>query len=151
MNCQLFIFYNWEGFKNCAIVVSSILINFKFWPIVLAILSYTAISDYKQSLQFQNLNQEKRNIHMEVYFFGFMCFILLFFISTLLGYFILGFAFDDSLYRLLEVAEELRYLYMTLLLVTLCLLTLVIRYMFVFCCSYFIYISVGASVIVHSM
>jgi hypothetical protein len=25
-----------------------------------------AISDYKQSLQFQNLNEEKQNIHLEV-------------------------------------------------------------------------------------
>lgn len=25
-----------------------------------------AVSDYRQSLQFQNLNEEKQNIHMEV-------------------------------------------------------------------------------------
>ena len=28
----------------------------------------TAVSDYRQSLQFQSLNDEKRNIHMEVCF-----------------------------------------------------------------------------------
>ncbi|KAJ6822001.1 calcium-transporting ATPase 8, plasma membrane-type-like [Iris pallida] len=33
---------------------------------VLLVIFVTAISDYKQSLQFQNLNEEKRNIHMEV-------------------------------------------------------------------------------------
>ncbi|KAF5456411.1 hypothetical protein F2P56_025900 [Juglans regia] len=33
---------------------------------VILVIVVTAISDYKQSLQFQNLNQEKRNIHMEV-------------------------------------------------------------------------------------
>ena len=36
------------------------------------ILSSTAISDYKQSLQFQSLNEEKRNIHMEVCFYDFL-------------------------------------------------------------------------------
>ncbi|KAJ6806605.1 calcium-transporting ATPase 8, plasma membrane-type-like [Iris pallida] len=33
---------------------------------VALVIFVTAISDYKQSLQFQNLNEEKRNIHMEV-------------------------------------------------------------------------------------
>ncbi|XP_056166527.1 calcium-transporting ATPase 10, plasma membrane-type-like isoform X1 [Syzygium oleosum] len=33
---------------------------------VLLVIIVTAISDYRQSLQFQNLNEEKRNIHMEV-------------------------------------------------------------------------------------
>ncbi|XP_044471371.1 calcium-transporting ATPase 10, plasma membrane-type-like isoform X2 [Mangifera indica] len=33
---------------------------------VILIIAVTAISDYRQSLQFQNLNEEKRNIHMEV-------------------------------------------------------------------------------------
>ncbi|KAL9224728.1 hypothetical protein vseg_000737 [Gypsophila vaccaria] len=33
---------------------------------VLLVIVVTAISDYKQSLQFQNLNEEKRNIHVEV-------------------------------------------------------------------------------------
>ncbi|XP_030544971.1 calcium-transporting ATPase 10, plasma membrane-type [Rhodamnia argentea] len=33
---------------------------------VLLVIVVTAISDYRQSLQFQNLNEEKRNIHMEV-------------------------------------------------------------------------------------
>ncbi|KAG2699526.1 hypothetical protein I3760_07G195700 [Carya illinoinensis] len=33
---------------------------------VILVIFVTAISDYKQSLQFQNLNKEKRNIHMEV-------------------------------------------------------------------------------------
>ncbi|KAL6985011.1 Calcium-transporting ATPase 10, plasma membrane-type, variant 2 [Sarracenia purpurea var. burkii] len=33
---------------------------------VLIVIIVTAISDYKQSLQFQNLNEEKQNIHMEV-------------------------------------------------------------------------------------
>ncbi|XP_043719455.1 calcium-transporting ATPase 10, plasma membrane-type-like isoform X2 [Telopea speciosissima] len=33
---------------------------------VILVILVTAISDYRQSLQFQNLNEEKRNIHMEV-------------------------------------------------------------------------------------
>ncbi|XAR63716.1 Calcium-transporting ATPase [Bertholletia excelsa] len=33
---------------------------------VLIVIVFTAISDYKQSLQFQNLNEEKQNIRMEV-------------------------------------------------------------------------------------
>ncbi|OVA07520.1 Cation-transporting P-type ATPase [Macleaya cordata] len=33
---------------------------------VLLVIVVTAVSDYRQSLQFQNLNEEKRNIHMEV-------------------------------------------------------------------------------------
>ncbi|CAI0386329.1 unnamed protein product [Linum tenue] len=33
---------------------------------VLLVIVVTAISDYRQSLQFQNLNEEKRNIHLEV-------------------------------------------------------------------------------------
>ncbi|XP_073289919.1 calcium-transporting ATPase 10, plasma membrane-type isoform X2 [Primulina huaijiensis] len=33
---------------------------------VLIVIVFTAISDYKQSLQFQNLNEEKQNIQMEV-------------------------------------------------------------------------------------
>ncbi|XP_022854989.1 calcium-transporting ATPase 8, plasma membrane-type-like [Olea europaea var. sylvestris] len=33
---------------------------------VLIVIIFTAVSDYKQSLQFQNLNEEKQNIHMEV-------------------------------------------------------------------------------------
>lgn len=33
---------------------------------VILVILFTAISDYKQSLQFQNLNEEKRNIHLEV-------------------------------------------------------------------------------------
>ncbi|XP_071724578.1 calcium-transporting ATPase 8, plasma membrane-type-like [Rutidosis leptorrhynchoides] len=33
---------------------------------VLLVIVVTAISDYRQSLQFQNLNEEKRNIHMKV-------------------------------------------------------------------------------------
>ncbi|KAG7966063.1 hypothetical protein I3843_08G031400 [Carya illinoinensis] len=33
---------------------------------VILVIVVTAVSDYKQSLQFQNLNEEKRNIHMEV-------------------------------------------------------------------------------------
>ncbi|XP_059643033.1 calcium-transporting ATPase 9, plasma membrane-type [Cornus florida] len=33
---------------------------------VLLVIFVTAISDYRQSLQFQNLNEEKRNIHLEV-------------------------------------------------------------------------------------
>ncbi|XP_062226645.1 calcium-transporting ATPase 5, plasma membrane-type-like isoform X2 [Phragmites australis] len=33
---------------------------------VLLVVFVTAISDYKQSLQFQNLNEEKQNIHLEV-------------------------------------------------------------------------------------
>lgn len=33
---------------------------------VFLVIVVTAISDYRQSLQFQNLNEEKRNIHMEV-------------------------------------------------------------------------------------
>ena len=33
---------------------------------VLLVIVTTAISDYKQSLQFQNLNDEKRDIHMEI-------------------------------------------------------------------------------------
>ncbi|XP_057501370.1 calcium-transporting ATPase 10, plasma membrane-type-like isoform X2 [Actinidia eriantha] len=33
---------------------------------VLIVIVFTAISDYKQSLQFQNLNEEKQNIHLEV-------------------------------------------------------------------------------------
>ncbi|KAG8639700.1 hypothetical protein MANES_14G162600v8 [Manihot esculenta] len=33
---------------------------------VILVIVVTAISDYKQSLQFQNLNEEKKNIHMEV-------------------------------------------------------------------------------------
>lgn len=33
---------------------------------VFLVIVVTAISDYKQSLQFQNLNEEKRNIHLEV-------------------------------------------------------------------------------------
>ncbi|KAK9715797.1 hypothetical protein RND81_06G190300 [Saponaria officinalis] len=33
---------------------------------VLLVIVVTAISDYRQSLQFQNLNEEKRNIHVEV-------------------------------------------------------------------------------------
>ncbi|XP_065848886.1 calcium-transporting ATPase 10, plasma membrane-type-like isoform X3 [Euphorbia lathyris] len=32
---------------------------------VILVIVVTAVSDYKQSLQFQNLNKEKRNIHME--------------------------------------------------------------------------------------
>ncbi|KAB1204302.1 Calcium-transporting ATPase 10, plasma membrane-type [Morella rubra] len=33
---------------------------------VMLVIVVTAISDYKQSLQFQNLNEEKQNIHLEV-------------------------------------------------------------------------------------
>nr|XP_019708081.2 calcium-transporting ATPase 5, plasma membrane-type [Elaeis guineensis] len=33
---------------------------------VIVVVLVTAISDYKQNLQFQNLNQEKQNIHLEV-------------------------------------------------------------------------------------
>nr|XP_025644310.1 calcium-transporting ATPase 8, plasma membrane-type isoform X6 [Arachis hypogaea] len=33
---------------------------------VILVIVVTAISDYKQSLQFRNLNEEKRNIHLEV-------------------------------------------------------------------------------------
>ncbi|GAB2291409.1 Calcium-transporting ATPase 10, plasma membrane-type [Dionaea muscipula] len=33
---------------------------------VILVIVVTAVSDYKQSLQFQSLNEEKRNIHMEV-------------------------------------------------------------------------------------
>ncbi|KAL4590044.1 hypothetical protein LXL04_002962 [Taraxacum kok-saghyz] len=33
---------------------------------VIIVIVVTAISDYKQSLQFQNLNEEKQNIHLEV-------------------------------------------------------------------------------------
>ncbi|KAK1316267.1 Calcium-transporting ATPase 9, plasma membrane-type [Acorus calamus] len=33
---------------------------------VALVIAVTAISDYRQSLQFQNLNEEKRNIHLEV-------------------------------------------------------------------------------------
>ncbi|XP_042490891.1 calcium-transporting ATPase 10, plasma membrane-type-like [Macadamia integrifolia] len=33
---------------------------------VILVIIVTAVSDYRQSLQFQNLNEEKRNIHMEV-------------------------------------------------------------------------------------
>ncbi|KAK4762027.1 hypothetical protein SAY87_029911 [Trapa incisa] len=33
---------------------------------VILVIVVTAISDYRQSLQFQNLNEEKRNIHVEV-------------------------------------------------------------------------------------
>ncbi|XP_047330367.1 calcium-transporting ATPase 10, plasma membrane-type-like [Impatiens glandulifera] len=33
---------------------------------VLIVITVTAISDYKQSLQFQSLNEEKQNIHLEV-------------------------------------------------------------------------------------
>ncbi|GER44799.1 calcium-transporting ATPase 8 family protein [Striga asiatica] len=33
---------------------------------VLIVIVFTAVSDYKQSLQFQNLNEEKQNIQMEV-------------------------------------------------------------------------------------
>ncbi|XP_022851194.1 calcium-transporting ATPase 9, plasma membrane-type-like [Olea europaea var. sylvestris] len=33
---------------------------------VLEVIVYTAVSDYQQSLPFQNLNKEKQNIHMEV-------------------------------------------------------------------------------------
>ncbi|KAM6563257.1 hypothetical protein CsatB_023255 [Cannabis sativa] len=33
---------------------------------VLLVIVVTAISDYRQSLQFQNLNEEKRNIHLQV-------------------------------------------------------------------------------------
>ncbi|XP_074280695.1 calcium-transporting ATPase 10, plasma membrane-type-like [Silene latifolia] len=33
---------------------------------VILVIFVTAISDYRQSLQFQNLNEEKRNIHVEV-------------------------------------------------------------------------------------
>jgi Ca2+-transporting ATPase len=33
---------------------------------VIIVIVFTATSDYKQSLQFQNLNEEKQNIHMEV-------------------------------------------------------------------------------------
>lgn len=31
------------------------------------IVIFAAVSDYKQSLQFQNLNEEKQNIQMEVH------------------------------------------------------------------------------------
>ncbi|KAH9805647.1 calcium-transporting ATPase 8 plasma membrane-type [Citrus sinensis] len=33
---------------------------------VILVIVVTAVSDYRQSLQFQNLNEEKRNIHLEV-------------------------------------------------------------------------------------
>ncbi|KAI3416711.1 FPL domain-containing protein [Psidium guajava] len=33
---------------------------------VILVIVVTAISDYRESLQFQNLNEEKRNIHLEV-------------------------------------------------------------------------------------
>ncbi|XP_072089871.1 calcium-transporting ATPase 8, plasma membrane-type-like [Arachis hypogaea] len=33
---------------------------------VILVIVVTAISDYKQSLQFRDLNEEKRNIHLEV-------------------------------------------------------------------------------------
>ena len=39
----------------------------KFFPnIALNLLFLSAVSDYRQSLQFQNLNDEKRNIQLEV-------------------------------------------------------------------------------------
>lgn len=50
------------------------------WLFILpiSIFTFAAVSDYRQSLQFQNLNDEKRNIQLEVCFFGtiFVCFVL---------------------------------------------------------------------------
>ena len=46
-----------------AIFVINLLTSSSFCQLLICPL---AISDYKQSLQFQNLNEEKRNIHLEV-------------------------------------------------------------------------------------
>ena len=45
---------------------------FFFGATFFLILSSTAISDYKQSLQFQSLNEEKRNIHLQACFYDFL-------------------------------------------------------------------------------
>lgn len=63
---------------------------FYLWPIFVLILSFTAISDYKQSLQFQNLNEEKQNIHLEVCSDDFMWFMLIIFLVAPLGSFLVG-------------------------------------------------------------
>jgi uncharacterized membrane protein len=91
------------------------LISFFLWPIFFLIHSYTAVSDYRQSLQFQNLNEEKQNIHMEVCFCGFMCSMIMFSLPHHTWIFSsLDLYVRTHINRLLEVAEELRYLYLTL-------------------------------------
>ena len=77
------------------------------------ILSSTAISDYKQSLQFQSLNEEKRNIHLQVCFYDFLWSPLSLSLSLSFVIFFLDFYLKIRKPRLFEVAEELRYLYMT--------------------------------------
>ena len=77
-----------------------------------------AISDYKQSLQFQNLNEEKQNIHLEVRIRGTSCYRFVCWSQITLS--IMSF-------RLLEVAGESWYRYMIWLLEMLSLSRLVTR------------------------
>jgi len=91
------------------------LLVFFLWPIFFLIHSYTAVSDYRQSLQFQNLNEEKQNIHMEVCFYGFMCSMIMFSLPPFPWLFsCLDLYIKIHINRLLEVAEEFKYRYMTL-------------------------------------
>ena len=82
---DLFIKYNFfihcilVGLTNCHIdrlygkAVALVIIGFFFFGATFfLILSSTAISDYRQSLQFQSLNEEKRNIHLQVCFYDFL-------------------------------------------------------------------------------
>ena len=52
--------------NSSPVSVNSLGINFVVIFLMHFFSSYAAVSDYKQSLQFQNLNDEKRNIHLEV-------------------------------------------------------------------------------------
>ncbi|XP_010536881.1 PREDICTED: calcium-transporting ATPase 8, plasma membrane-type [Tarenaya hassleriana] len=80
-----FLRFLWEAFQDLTLIilmvaaVASLVLGIKTEGIkegwydggsiafaVILVVIVTAISDYKQSLQFQNLNEEKRNIHLEV-------------------------------------------------------------------------------------
>lgn len=93
----------------------------KLYPTYLNALPFlfAAISDYRQSLQFQNLSEEKRNIHLEVCLCGI--------VFDCGCQWLLSLYLKEHICRLLEVAEELMFQYMILWLEMLFLLTLVIR------------------------
>jgi len=63
--CLLILVWTLSIHKNRLLCIIPIL-NGAYWLSPCFLVS--AISDYKQSLQFQNLNEEKRNIHLEVPF-----------------------------------------------------------------------------------
>ncbi|KAK6944577.1 Calcium-transporting P-type ATPase, N-terminal autoinhibitory domain [Dillenia turbinata] len=55
-----------EGWYDGASIAFAVILVIVVTGLGLADCSCLAISDYRQSLQFQNLNEEKRNIHLEV-------------------------------------------------------------------------------------